>query len=240
MLSVSQVPQVSQVLQVSRFHEIASSHDWTDWTESINQNETTPQRNCSVPKSEPKPSPKLESLKFIPDLKLHTFWTYGQITGDYTIIPFCPIPDVRTLWSVLHQTFLIKEFKMDSSGINEIYYFRKKIPPHWKEAKVPINSTIITELIIRFDKNPDLSREIILRLLLSMVGESLVHEDISEDIFGIRIKPSKFGGDTRFWIRGRNSVNDVRIAIEKLINEYLRFEVKTQVQKFHVINTKIY
>jgi hypothetical protein len=143
-------------------------------------------------------------------LKLHNRWSHGGYEtakkNKWFPVKYRSFDNIADLWRVVNGYFCGYKFKMNIMA-KESWLFRNDLVPHWDNIKKDTGSSELVEL--RFIKP---SEEAVLDIILLMVGEDIPH---SEEIAGIRIKPSPHGGDIRLWILKKSVVSEIRIRILK-------------------------
>lgn len=166
-------------------------------------------------------------------LKLNTPWTYGHIQVTYhdpddsakvtwDVHPYRQFFTVEDMWKVLNNTMyrvttvgskkLIEwKYLLKSWGLNEVYFFRYESYPKWEFLKANTAIKSVCEMKI---SNP--SDKFVQSLILLVIGETIAS---AENIIGVRIKPSSWGGDVRLWITDINSFDKIEGFLQGIWNE---------------------
>ena len=152
--------------------------------------------------------------------KLNGMITFGKIGENYTPVPCACFSDAEAACVVVNHTLRHPKFAMNSGNIAEFYFFRERIPPHWIYAKEMSGANVIMETAVRFpDTTPEISLNIVEHLFFGFIGETLIEN--TEEIIGIRVKPSFRGGDVRFWSK-TYQWTDLKENIDKVIIKYTK------------------
>jgi hypothetical protein len=149
-------------------------------------------------------------------LPLNSNWTFGRNPkfnnrNDYSPKTIFTFSNIGMMWQVLNNVFVIPEFVMKSHNIDEIWFFRHGYIPNTSEL---VNKPTEISIIVP-------SKGLVLYLLMIIFGETLLQNcNDMEKIIGMRIKPSKLGGDIRFWVIDTKIVEPVTDALKIVVGEW--------------------
>jgi len=153
---------------------------------------------------------------------LNDTWGSGLITTitkeNWIIEKKNTFDNVNDMWKTINYVFYkeidgLHTLTYDPTQTNhfDVWFFRFPHEPHWDTIKKTTGVSTIYELRVN-----GITASFAIRILLSLIGETL---SFSLHVIGIRIKPSKFGGDIRMWIADEFGINRIKKDVELIWSE---------------------